>query len=84
MTSHSISEKEHLLGEIALLDHSLAQQYQDKLKLDPSLSRTLVSFQADKTKPVLRWYKFKEAFSSFLVEYLLGRFNIVDGPILVH
>lgn len=82
MTSHSISEKEHLLGEVALLDHSLAQQYQDKLKLDPSLSRTLVSFQADKTKPVLRWYKFKEAFSSFLVEYLLGRFNIVDGPIL--
>lgn len=82
MTSQAISGKERLLHEILLLDHSLLQRYQGKLKHDSSLSRALVSFQADKRKPVLRWFKFKEAFSSLLVEYLFGRFNIVDGPIL--
>jgi len=82
MKSHSISEQASLLQEIVLLDQALARQYQDKMKLDLSLSRALVSFQADKIKPILRWFKFKEAFSSFLVEYLLDRFNIADGPIL--
>jgi DNA modification methylase len=42
----------------------------------------LVSFQANKSRAAYRWYKFKEAFSATLVEYLLTKYRVTRGSIL--
>jgi len=70
------------LSEIDELDKQLFQRFESKFVVQPSLSRLLVSFQANKTRPVYRWYKFKEAFSAALVEYLFHKYEITSGRIL--
>jgi DNA modification methylase len=42
----------------------------------------LVSFQANKTRPVYRWYKYKEAFSASLVELLFQKYGVTQGKVL--
>lgn len=68
--------------EIDCLDQSLALYFKDRLRVEPALSRALVSFQANKTRSGYRWYKFKEAFSAALIESLLDRYKISAGKIL--
>ncbi|MBI4443646.1 MAG: site-specific DNA-methyltransferase [Acidobacteria bacterium] len=58
------------------------RRWKDKLVLEPALSRSLVSFQANKSRAVYRWFKYKEAFSAGLVEYLLHRYRITKGKLL--
>ena len=70
------------LSEIDRLDEQLFQRLQCRFIIQPSLSRLLVSFQANKTRPVYRWYKFKEAFSASLVEHLFHTSGITAGRIL--
>ncbi len=70
------------LSEITHLDAQLFQRFRNKFVFQPSLSRLLVSFQANKNRPVYRWYKFKEAFSASLVEYLFHKYGITAGKIL--
>lgn len=70
------------LSEVENLDQGLYHYFKDKFHLDSSLSRSIVSFQANKTREVYRWYKFKEAFSASLVEHLLEKYKIVRGVIL--
>lgn len=70
------------LDEIDDLDAQLFRQFQSKFVVQPTLSRLLVSFQANKNRPIYRWYKFKEAFSAALVEYLLHIYGISAGRIL--
>ena len=70
------------LRHIADLDQRLERYFQRKFLRQPLLSRQLVSFQANKSRPVYRWYKYKEAFSAALVEYLFTRDDIVGGHIL--
>jgi DNA modification methylase len=70
------------LGEIESLDRKLLHYFKNKLITQPSLSRTLVSFQANKNRPIYRWYKYKEAFSVSLVEYLFQKYQIIQGKIL--
>jgi DNA modification methylase len=41
-----------------------------------------VSFQANKTEPVYRWFKYKEGFSSSLVKYFLSEYSTRPGRIL--
>ncbi|WP_235656510.1 site-specific DNA-methyltransferase, partial [Fischerella thermalis] len=41
-----------------------------------------LSFQANKTRPIYRWYKYKEAFSASLVEFLFQRYGFNQGKIL--
>jgi hypothetical protein len=38
---------------------SLFEKYRDKLAINTELSRALVSFQANKTQPIYRWFKYK-------------------------
>lgn len=76
------SEQNIGLGEIAQLDQQLFQRFKSKFVVQPSLSRLLVSFQANKARPVYRWYKFKEAFSASLVEHLFHKYGINTGRIL--
>jgi hypothetical protein len=57
----------------------LEKKYQHKLRVNPDLTRALVSFQANKKEPGYRWYKFKEGYSSSLVKYYLDSLSIKNG-----
>ena len=70
------------LSQIERLDRELHEHFKDKFVLHSPLSRSLVSFQANKTRPVYRWYKYKEAFSASLIEYLFHKYRITSGKIL--
>jgi DNA modification methylase len=70
------------LPDIERLDKRLQQYFKNKFKLAPLLTRPLVSFQANKDKPVYRWYKYKEAFSASLVDHLFQTYAITAGRIL--
>jgi len=70
------------LQSISDIDRLLFQKYSGVMSTDYSLTRQLVSFQANKKRPVYRWYKYKEAFSAFLVEYLLEKYSINQGVML--
>jgi len=61
-------------------DH-LRQKYARRLTVNPDLTRQIVSFQANKKEPFYRWLKFKEAFSSHLVQYCLDRFKPEVGVV---
>lgn len=56
--------------------------YSDLLFTDNALTRSLVSFQANKSRSIYRWYKFKEGFSADLIEHLLERYDLSTGKIL--
>jgi DNA modification methylase len=70
------------LQRIADLDAQLTAQYAGKLIVETDLTRQLVSFQANKERPRYRWFKYKEAFSVALVDYLMRRFSISTGKVL--
>jgi len=71
-----------VLREIENLDQQLQHHFQSKFLVQTSLTRLLVSFQANKTRPIYRWYKYKEAFSAALVELLLQKYGIQQGRLL--
>lgn len=60
----------------------LYEQFRGKIKLNPDLTRQLVSYQADKETPVYRWFKYREGFTSRLVHYLLQRVHPEPGVLL--
>jgi DNA modification methylase len=64
------------------LDSTLMQHFEKKFTIVQPLSRSLVSFQANKERTYYRWYKYKEAFSASLVEYLLHAYGIRNGRLL--
>ncbi|MBN3869773.1 DNA methyltransferase [Nostoc sp. JL33] len=81
--SNTVSKVESdCLGEIDNLDRQLYQRFQNKFLIHPSLTRLIVSFQANKTRPIYRWYKYKEAFSASLIEYLLQQYKITQGKVI--
>lgn len=65
-----------------MLDADLEAHFRTRLLVAPVLSRSLVSFQANKTRAVYRWYRYKEAFSAALVEHLFGTYGVASGPVL--
>lgn len=79
---HNSIEQQAALASIDALDRDLSQHFKDKFKLQPALTRQLVSFQANKLRPSYRWYKYKEAFSASLIETLLSKYEITTGRIL--
>lgn len=50
----------------------LYARFADCIAVNPDLTRSLVSFQANKSLPVYRWLKYKEGFSADLVRYCLA------------
>ncbi len=82
ISKNIFSEQEELLKQISNLDKQLLKTFEDKIYLDHTLTRKLVSFQGNKTRPTYRWYKYKEAFSADLIEYLLSRYAVFSGRIL--
>jgi len=73
---------ESYLDRIAAIDHDLNKYFKRALRVEKSLTRQVVSFQANKHKNTYRWYKYKEAFSADLVEYLLQKYKVPKGRIL--
>ncbi len=74
--------EEILLGETARLNGSMFDYFSEKIIFDHNLTRRTVSFQANKKCRFYRWYKYKEAFSANLVEYLLSCYPVKKGKIL--
>jgi len=74
--------QEPSLEEISLRDLQLEEHFQDKFLIERTLTRPLVSFQANKQRPAYRWYKYKEAFSASMVEFLLNKYGITSGKLL--
>jgi DNA modification methylase len=70
------------LPQIEGLNDEAQRRWQRKLVVSNELTRSLVSFQANKSRAVYRWYKFKEAFSAGLVEYFLNRYKLSSGLLL--
>jgi DNA modification methylase len=71
-----------VLLSIALLDQQYLRHFATQLHTDDSLTRMVVSFQDSRTRPVYRWYKYREAFSAVLVEKLLKDEKITTGKLL--
>lgn len=61
---------------------SLERAYSDLIVTNEELSRQLVSFQANKTTPFFRWFKYKEGFSRPLVDYVIGKLAAKPGALL--
>lgn len=70
------------LREIEALNAQLEDRWKDKLTVANELTRSLVSFQANKSRAIYRWYKYKEAFSAGLVEHFLNRYHLSAGSLL--
>jgi hypothetical protein len=79
---HLSSASSDRLEKIAQLDKALERYFAHKTSVNPALSRQVVSYQANKIRPISRWYRFKEAFSDSLVEYLFTAKGINQGPVL--
>lgn len=69
------------LDTVQDLSKELDKRFRDKLVVNRDLKRTLVSFQANKKTPGYRWYKFKEGYSSSLVDYVLDKLKIKSGKV---
>ena len=67
---------------IETLDRAAQSHWADRFCLDLALTRALVSFQANKERAIYRWFKYKEAFSAGLVEYLLSKYSLENGVLL--
>ena len=61
----------------------LANEYKDKIKVNGLLNRSLISFQANKSEPFYRWFKYKEGFSTNFVKYILESFGTANSDQLV-
>ena len=77
-----MSDQLEVIEGIRTADEKLHLQFSDKLRVNYDLDRTLVSFQANKSKNGHRWYKYKEGFSSDLIRYIMGRLGLESGCIL--
>lgn len=78
-------EKQPKLSQVELIksaDARLEGRFAAKLQVNRDLKRTLVSFQANKSEPGFRWFKYKEGFSSSLVDYLFDKYKVTSGKII--
>ena len=61
--------------EIETERKKLYKEYKNFIQVNYDLDRQLVSFQANKKEPFYAWFKYKEGFSSKLVEYFLNKYK---------
>ena len=59
------------LTQIERLYQKLSQHFHDKLKVQPILTRQIVSFQANKSRPNYRWIDTKKPFQHLLLSICL-------------
>lgn len=82
LAEKKIITQPQIRDEIHRIDKGLEQSFADQLEVCKDLSRVLVSFQGNKSRPSYRWYKYKEGFSASLVEYFLNKTGLNGGIIL--
>jgi membrane protease YdiL (CAAX protease family) len=70
------------LETVDRLNAEFEKQYSCLFRIENQLTRSLVSFQANKNRAVYRWFKYKEAFSADLVERLLDQYSPDRGVLL--
>ena len=75
MTTLEISARERASRSIAQIE----QRFHDVTEINSQLTRSLVSFQANRTEPIFRWFKYREGFSRSLVDYLLDELFAKPG-----
>jgi DNA modification methylase len=71
--------------ELQVIEQMTAEserRWHDRFVIAKELTRSLVSFQANKSRAVYRWYKYKEGFSAGLVEHFLNRYRLASGVLL--
>lgn len=73
---------EILLEAVHKSVQALEARLAGKLEVNADLTRTLVSFQANKQEPQYRWFKYKEGFSATLLHYILDALKIARGRVL--
>ncbi len=62
--------------------HELFRVYHDRMRINHRLDRKLVSYQANKHRSGYNWFKYREGFSSQLVDYLLREIHPTPGRLL--
>ncbi|MDJ1177281.1 site-specific DNA-methyltransferase [Roseofilum sp. BLCC_M91] len=70
------------LSKIELLDRELYEYFYSVIIINSVLKRKHISFQGNKDRSYYRLYKYKEAFSADLVEYLFQQYPVLEGKIL--
>jgi DNA modification methylase len=78
----TVEQKEISLKILGENNLSLEKKFSKKLFVNSDLTRSLVSFQANKSTPIYRWYKFKEGYSYALVDYILHKLNVTSGKLI--
>lgn len=73
---------ERTVGLIEDAERTLESYFLSKLQINHELTRALVSFQANKDAPGYRWFKFKEGFSSALVNYVFDKTGVFSGRVI--
>ena len=82
MTLLELRSSDALLKEVAAADADLEAGYCEKLEVNDSLNRALVSFQGNKAASGNRWHAYKEGFSASLVKYLIETVGPTSGRLL--
>lgn len=60
----------------------LLHHYSDKLTVNHDLNRGLVSFQANRDARFYSWFKYREGFSTSLINYILSKVSRQNGRLL--
>jgi DNA modification methylase len=81
-SSTSISNQSTRISSSSALRTALYEKFQDRIRMNPVLDRTLVSFQGNKHTPFSSWFKYREGFSEALVSYLLKQLKPEPGILL--
>jgi DNA modification methylase len=76
-----MSKASTVLDDVEALNARAERAWKPRLVPTAALSRAVVSFQANKARPVYRWYKYKEGFSASLVEHVLEQQQITSGTV---
>ena len=72
LTSRFIAPAESPNGGSVAERQSLHRRFEDRISVNPTLTRKAVSYQGNRHVPGFRWMKYKEGFSRGLVEQLIG------------
>lgn len=57
-------------------------KFKDKFEINNDINRKTVSFQANKKEPFFNWFKYKEGFSTQLVDFFLNKYTAIEGNVI--
>ncbi|MDW8222987.1 MAG: hypothetical protein RMJ82_08560 [Gemmatales bacterium] len=72
----------HIAGRDTRQRALLLARFADRIVPYPELNRALVSYQANRFVPLLRWFRYKEGFSYALVQSVVQKLELAPGKLL--